>query len=92
MDTPLVRPGLVKHDGPLIRVVAYFYNSAQANAAIQLLTALGVPGDAIGVTTPDRIDTGQGMVLAIGCPDESLVPRVESICRAQGAEIHRQRA
>jgi hypothetical protein len=91
METPQVRPGLVKpHDGPMTRIVAYFSNSAQGNSAIQLLTALGVPNDGLGVTTPDRIESGQGMLLSIPCPDPALIPRVEALCRSQGAEVHYQ--
>ena len=91
MEIPQVRPGLVTHTEPMTRVVAYFYNSAQGNAAIQLLTALGVPSDGLGVTPPEQIESGQGMVLSIACPDEKMLVRVESICRQYGADIHRQR-
>jgi hypothetical protein len=91
MEMPQVRAGLVSTAPPFRRVVAYFYNSAQANLAIQILTALGVPNDRLGVTPPERIETGQGMVLSIPCTDETMVSRVEAICRQQGAEIHRQR-
>jgi len=91
METPQIRPGVVKHSEAMPRVIAYFYNSAQGNSAIQLFTAMGIPNDCLGVTTPDRIETGQGMVLSIGCPDEALIPKVEAVCRSQGAEIHRQR-
>jgi hypothetical protein len=81
---------LVKTPEATPRVVAYFYNSAQGNSAIQLLTALGVPNDRLGVTTPERIESGQGMLLSIACPDEKLIPKVEAVCRAQGAKVHRQ--
>jgi hypothetical protein len=91
MEMPQVRAGLVSTASPFRRVVAYFYNSAQANLAIQILTALGVPNDRLGVTPPERIETGQGMVLSIPCTDETMVARVEALCRQQGAEIHRQR-
>ena len=91
MEMPQVRPGLVSHEDPDRRVVAFFPNSAQGNLVIQLLTTLGVPGDRLGVTPPERIETGQGMVLSVGCPDEAIVAKVEDICRSQGAEIHRQR-
>jgi hypothetical protein len=91
MEIPQIRPGLVTHTEPMPRVVAYFYNSAQGNAVIQLLTALGVPNDSLGVTPPEQIETGQGMVLSIACPDERLLSRVEAICRQNGADIHRQR-
>jgi hypothetical protein len=91
MELPQIRPGRVGPTEPPLRVVAFFYNSAQGNSAIQLLTALGVPNDRLGVTPPERIETGQGMVLAIACTDEKMAGQVESICRQQGADIHRQR-
>ena len=91
METPQVRPGSVTHTQPMSRVVAYFPNSATGNAAIQILTALGVPGDRLGVTPPERIEGGQGMILSIGCPDPALIPKIETICRQYGAAIHRQR-
>lgn len=89
MEQPQVRPGKVQNTEAMPRVVAYFYNSAQGNAAIQLLTTFGVPSDRLGVTPPERIESGQGMVLSIACPDEPTVRRVEDLCRRQGAEIHR---
>jgi hypothetical protein len=73
------------------RVVAFFYNSAQGNHAIQLLTQMGVPGDRLGVTPPERIETGQGMVLSIACPEAGMLAKVEELCRRFGAQIHRQR-
>jgi len=76
----------------MLRVVAYFYNSAQANLVIQILLQLGVPNDRLGVTPPEQIEGGQGMILSIACPDEKILVKVESICRQQGAEIHRQRS
>jgi hypothetical protein len=91
MENPQIRPGLVTSSGDMPRVVAFFRNSAEANAAIQLLVALGVPADRLGVTPPEQIPHGQGMLLSIGCPEESLIPRVEAICRKHGAEIHRRR-
>ena len=91
MEMPQVRPGKVSSAEPLPRVVAFFYNSAQANLVIQLLTALGVPNDRLGVTPPEGIETGQGMVLSIPCTDEKMVERVEALCRQQGADIHRRR-
>jgi hypothetical protein len=91
MEFPQVRPGRVKHTEPMPRVVAFFFNSAEGNLAIQLLTKLGIPNDRLGVTPPERIETGQGMILSISCPDEALLPRVEAICRQLGARIHRQR-
>lgn len=91
MENPQIRPGLVTNTEPMPRVVAFFRNSAQGNAAIQLLTALGVPSDRLGVTPPEQIEGGQGMLLDVGCPDDGWIPRVESICRHHGAEIHRRR-
>ncbi len=91
MEAPQVRPGKVSHTEPSPRIVAYFFNSAQGNAAIQLLTALGVPNDRLGVTTPERIESGQGMTLSIASPDESLIPRIEAICKSQGANYQLQR-
>jgi hypothetical protein len=91
METPQIRPGLVTTAETKRRIVAFFRNSASGNLAIQLLTAIGVPNDRLGVTPPEMIEHGQGMVLSIACPDESLVAKVEEICRHNGAEIHRQR-
>lgn len=90
MEVPQVRPGKVQSTEPMPRVVAFFYNSSQGNAVIQLVTQLGVPSDRLGVTPPDRIEGGQGMILSIPCPDPKIQARVEAICRDQGAEIHRQ--
>src|SRR5437016_14401420 len=92
MEIPQIRPGRVSTAEAPLRVVAFFYNSAQGNSAIQLLTALGIPNDALGVTPPERIETGQGMVLSIACNDEKMAAQVEAVCRDQGADIHRQRA
>ena len=91
MELPQVRPGVVHEGEPTNRVLAYFFNAAHGNSAIQLLTALGIPNDKLGVTPPERIEGGQGMVLAIPCPDEPTVVRVESICRTNGAQVHRRR-
>jgi hypothetical protein len=91
MEMPQIRAGRVSAAEAPIRVVAFFYNSAQGNSTIQLLTTLGVPNDALGVTPPERIETGQGMVLAIACRDEAMAAQVEKVCREQGADIHRQR-
>jgi hypothetical protein len=91
METPQIRPGLVKPAESMPRVVAFFYNSAQANLVIQILMQLGIPNDRLGITPPEQIEGNQGMILSIACPDESMIAKVESICRQQGAEIHRQR-
>ena len=90
MELPQIRPGLVTNAGPMSRVVAFFPDAAEGNVTIQLLTVLGLPADRLGVTTPDQIETGQGMVLSIGCPDPALIPKVEDVCRRHGAQIHRQ--
>jgi hypothetical protein len=92
MELPQIRPGKVPDHPVATRVVAFFPNASQGNAVIQLLPQIGVPADGIAVTPPERIERGQGMLLAIACPEVSLVRRVEDICRAQGAEIRRQRA
>ena len=73
METPQIRPGLVKHAESMLRVVAFFYNSAQANLVIQILLQLGVPNDRLGVTPPEQIEGGQGMILSIACPDEKIL-------------------
>jgi hypothetical protein len=90
MHTPQVRPGKVQPAEPTPRVVAYFYNAAQGNSVLQLVAQLGVPVDRLGVTPPERIEGGQGMLLSIPCPDEALKLRVQKICRENGAEVHYQ--
>lgn len=90
MEVPQVRAGRVEPTEPMPRVVAYFYNASQANAAIQLFHQFGVPSDQFGVIEPERLEGGQGMVLSIPCPDLSTQARVEAFCRSQGAEVHRQ--
>lgn len=89
MEIPQIRPGKVKHTEPMPRVVAFFSNSSLGNSVIQILAGMGIPADRLGVTPPDQIEGGQGMLLSIACPDASLVPKVEDLCRKQGAEIHR---
>ena len=91
MELPQIRPGLIKNTDPMSRVIAFFHNAAEGNTAIQLLTTLGIPGDRLGVTPPEQIEGGQGMVLSIGCPEDSMIPKVEAICRRHGAELHRAR-
>ncbi len=92
MELPQVRPGAV-HDVPVMsRVLAYFFNSAHGNSVIQLLVALGIPSDHLGVTPPEQIEGNEGMLLAIPCPDEAMLHRVEKICRSNGAQVHRQHA
>ena len=90
METPQVRPGLVKEEGPMSRVIAFFYNAAHGNVTIQMLTAMGIPVDKLGVTPPDQIEGGQGMILSIPCPTDSIIQGVEKLCRQHGAEVHRQ--
>jgi hypothetical protein len=91
METPQVRPGLVEPAESMARVVVFFPNSALGNLAIQLLTQVGIPNDRLGVTPPEQIEGGQGMILSIACPDQESLDRAESICRQQGGRIHRQR-
>jgi hypothetical protein len=91
MEMPQVRPGVVKSPDSKVRVIAYFFNAAEGNLAIQLLTAIGIPNDRLGITPPDQIEGGQGMILSIGCPDEKMLVKTEDLCRGLGARIHRQR-
>ncbi|MFO0956279.1 MAG: hypothetical protein U0800_02300 [Isosphaeraceae bacterium] len=84
---PERRPGTVdpQHDGE--RLVAFFPNAAPANAALQFLPMLGVPADQIGVTTPDRMPRGQGLLISIALPDPAIRARVEGYLRSQGARL-----
>ncbi len=91
MELPQIRPGVINEHAVTSRVVAFFYNSAQGNSAIQMLTALGIANDSLGVTPPERIETGQGMVLSIPCPNDAMLVKVEALCRSHGAQIHRSR-
>jgi hypothetical protein len=91
METPQVRPGLVTQAESMPRVIVFFPNSALGNLAIQVLTQIGVPNDRLGITPPEQIEGGQGMILSIACPDEKILAKVESLCRQQGGRIHRQR-
>ena len=88
---PHVRPGAVKSPECKLRVVSFFHNTAEGNLAIQMLTAIGLPNDRIGVTPPEQIEGGQGMVLSVGCPDEQFLAKVEETCRKLGGQLHRQR-
>ena len=74
MEMPQIRPGRVTNTESMPRVVAFFYNSAQGNLVIQILMQLGIPNDRLGVTPPEQIEWGQGMVLSIACPDERCWP------------------
>jgi hypothetical protein len=89
MELPQIRPGSVHEGEAATQVVAFFFNSAIGNSVIQMLTAYGIRNDQLGVTPPERIETGQGMVLSIPCPTEELVRKVEALCRSQGGQIHR---
>jgi hypothetical protein len=91
MEMPQIRPGEVKSPQSKLRVVSFFHNAAAGNLAIQLLTAMGIANDRLGVTPPDQIEGGQGMILSIGCGDEKMLAKVEGMCRKLGAQIHRQR-
>jgi hypothetical protein len=91
METPQIRPGKVTNEERVPRVVAYFYNSAQGNSAVQLLVGLGIPSAQLGITPPEQIERRQGMLLSIPCPDEALIPKVEAYCRSFGAEVRRQK-
>jgi len=90
MEMPQIRPGRVSAAKPVPRVIAFFPNSSLGNLAIQLLVQVGVPSDQLGVTPPEQIEGGQGMVLSIPCPSPEIITRVESICRSQGAKLHRR--
>jgi hypothetical protein len=94
IEPPLIRPGRIDPEAPapLLRVVAFFPNSATGNAVIQFLSTLGIPSAALGITGPDRLPRGQGMLLSIPCGDAEQAGRVEAVCRSQGAEVHRQPA
>jgi hypothetical protein len=91
ISAPQVRPGKVTHPELKPRLVAFFPNSAQGNAAIALLTALGVPHDRLGITPPELIEGGQGMLMTIPCSDDRLLNKIESICRSMGADVRRVR-
>ena len=88
MEPPTIRPGATLRDHVEPDLFAYFGNAAAGNAAIQLLTGLGVPDEQLGVTPPDLIPGGQGMLLALVCPP-GLRARIEAACRTFGAELHR---
>ena len=59
METPQIRPGLVKPAESMPRVVVFFPNSALGNLAIQLLMQIGIPNDRLGVTPPEQIEGGR---------------------------------
>ena len=88
MEAPTIRPGATLL-GPIEPdLFAYFHNAAAGNAAIQLLTALGVADEQLAVTPPEEIDGGQGMLLAMVCPTGRRA-KMEAACRTYGAEVHR---
>jgi hypothetical protein len=91
IEPPQLRPGKVNSVSETVRIVAFFSNSALGNSAIQQLGQIGIPQDRLGVTAPERIASGQGMVLSIACPDPKLLPHVTAICKSLGASIHEQR-
>ena len=91
MEAPQIRPGLIRSTEPRLRITAFFRNSAPANSVIQQLVVLGVPADRLGVTPPERIESGQGMVLSIPCSDDVVATKVEALCRSQGADVHRHK-
>ncbi len=88
MDSPTIRPGATLGDHVEPDLFAYFHNAAAGNAAIQLLTAMGINDDQLGVTPPEKIDGGQGILLSMVCPP-SLRAKVEAACRTFGADLHR---
>ncbi len=91
MEMPQIRPGAVKSPESKLRVVTFFHNAAEGNLAIQLLAGMGISADQLGVTPPDQIEGGQGMILSIGCPDEKTLAKAEGLCRKLGGQLHRQR-
>ena len=90
MESPQLRPGAIDDGATRPQLLAFFQDAAMGNSAIQLLIGMGIPGDRLGVTPSERIEGGQGMLLAIGCPDQRLLPRVEDACRRLGGAVHRQ--
>jgi hypothetical protein len=91
MELPQIRPGKVEAEHLHARLVAFFPSAAQGNLVVQLLPQMGVPSDGLAVSPPEWVEGGQGLVLAIACPDPSLLPEIEALCRSQGAAIHRQK-
>ncbi len=90
-----IRPGALPDPAttptPVHRLTAYFRNAAQGNLAIQLLVSLGVPANQLGVTPPEQIQGGQGLLLSIPCDRVEHFKTIEDLCRELGAEIHRHR-
>jgi hypothetical protein len=91
IESPQVRPGKVGERESTVRLIAMFSNSALGNSAIQQLIVLGLPQDRLGVTPPEKIEGGQGMVLSIACPTPKLLLVATEVCRQLGATIREQR-
>ncbi len=88
MDTPTIRPGVTPLAAVEPDLFVYFYSAAAGTAAVQLLTALGVADDQIGVTPPELIEGGRGMLLSLVCHGD-LRRKVEAACRSFGGAVHR---
>lgn len=88
MESPTIRPGATLGERVEPDLFAFFRDAAAGNAAIQLVTALGVAEERLGVTPPELIPGGHGLLLALACPP-GLRPRIEAACRTFGAELHR---
>ncbi len=92
METPQIRSGAIRSPETKLELFVYFYNAAEGNLAVQLLTGIGIPGDRVGVVPPEKLEGGQGMVLSVGCPTESLRAKAEAVCRKLGGQVHRHRS
>ncbi|WP_337175917.1 hypothetical protein [Paludisphaera sp.] len=90
METPLIRPGAVQGPDSPLQLVVHFDDAAGGNLAVQMLHALGVPGDRVGVVDPDRMERRRGMILTVPCPDEATLDRAEDLCRKLGGRVHRR--
>lgn len=88
MEAPTIRPGATLREPTRPDLFVFFHNAAAANAAIQLLTALGVADEQLGVTPPEQIDGSQGMLLSLVCPP-GLRVKIEAACRTFGGDVHR---
>jgi hypothetical protein len=91
IGSPQIRAGKVGGQESTVRLIVFFPNSAVGNSAVQQLISLGVPQDRLGVTPPERIDGGQGMLLSIACPTPALQAGAIEICQKLGARIQEQR-
>ena len=89
MDDPSIRPGAVAEPLGSADLVVAFGNAAQGNLAVQLVGMLGVRGDRLGVTPPDQLEGGQGMLLSIVSPDPAVLDRAAEVCRNLGGTVHR---